>query len=382
MKKIIALAIIAVMMVALCIGVSARASIDRLTINNNTLPTMPDDETNLRNNDEIRIAKGDKLFMLGWAINVDTSSTLKEVVYTIDGTEYACADNYRDRGDVAAYLGVDGSLGTHAGIGHDENAFELVGIDGLNDGSYAFSIVAKYQDGTSEVINKEYTLIVGNGGGAAAQNYVAVPNANLTDGIWLQLDGEYVAAEFTTTGAFNRVYLPITWSSRKDANRECNVILDLYKFEYNVENTLSKAPVKSYTYEIIGDNDPLCALDLGENVAAGTYIFKITVSGDKLTGDFNSEANAYFVLDHATADADLTKVKFINTEKTFAFSVTGDAVDGDFFATNPEDTDVPAQPVTQPETQPQTGDAAVAMIAVIAVLAMGAAVVFARKRSY
>ncbi len=41
------------------------------------------------------------------------------------------------------------------------------------------------------------------------------------------------------------------------------------------------------------------------------------------------------------------------------------------------------QPDTQPETQqPQTGDAAVAMFAVLAILAMGAVVVFAKKRSF
>ena len=40
------------------------------------------------------------------------------------------------------------------------------------------------------------------------------------------------------------------------------------------------------------------------------------------------------------------------------------------------------QPSTEPETQPQTGDAAVAMFAVIAVLAMGAAVVFMKKRAF
>ncbi|MBO4327461.1 MAG: LPXTG cell wall anchor domain-containing protein, partial [Clostridia bacterium] len=36
----------------------------------------------------------------------------------------------------------------------------------------------------------------------------------------------------------------------------------------------------------------------------------------------------------------------------------------------------------QPETVPQTGDMTVAMFAVIAVLAMGAAVVFMKKRAF
>ena len=87
-------------------------------------------------------------------------------------------------------------------------------------------------------------------------------------------------------------------------------------------------------------------------------------------------------MDHAIADADVSKVKFINTEKTIAFSVTGDIVEGDFFAANPEDTEVPSEGGDQPETVPQTGDATVAMFAVIAVLAMGAAVVFMKKRAF
>ena len=49
--------------------------------------------------------------------------------------------------------------------------------------------------------------------------------------------------------------------------------------------------------------------------------------------------------------------------------------------TEPE-TEPATQPATQPETVPQTGDAEVAMFAVIAVLAMGAAVVFVKKRAF
>ena len=43
---------------------------------------------------------------------------------------------------------------------------------------------------------------------------------------------------------------------------------------------------------------------------------------------------------------------------------------------------VEAQPVNPPETQPKTGDALVAMFAIIAVLAMSAAVVFARRKAH
>ena len=162
MKKILAIAIVAVMVIALCVSASAQVSLDRLVINATTL--TPDDETNLRNASEVKIEKGDKLYILGWALNRDTGSNLKEVVYTIDGKEVKCADNYRDRPGLAAAIGEGNSaLDTHAGIGKDDDAFELVGIDKLGDGTYAMSLVAKYEDGTQEDLKSEFTLIVGTG---------------------------------------------------------------------------------------------------------------------------------------------------------------------------------------------------------------------------
>ena len=75
----------------------------------------------------------------------------------------------------------------------------------------------------------------------------------------------------------------------------------------------------------------------------------------------------------------------MNTDVKFNFGVFGNSRVSlnDFFAANPEEGTEPAtQPGTEPTTIPQTGDFSVAMFAVIAVLAMGAAVVFMKKRSY
>ena len=161
MKKILAIAIVAVLAVALCVSASAKTSLDRLVINADTL--TPDDETNLRNAEEVKIEKGDKLYILGWAYNADSNSNLKEVVYMIDGKEVKCADNYRDRTDVANAMGVAAELGTHAGIGKDDGAFELVGVDKLGDGTYTMSIVAVYNDGSKEDLKGDFTLVVGTG---------------------------------------------------------------------------------------------------------------------------------------------------------------------------------------------------------------------------
>ena len=162
MKKILAIAIVAVFALALCLSASAQVSLDRLVINATTL--TPDDETNLRNADEVKINKGDKLYILGWALNAETNSNLKEVVYTLDGKEVKCADNYRDRPGLTGAIGVANSeLDTHAGIGKDDATFELTGIDKLGDGTYKVVIVCKYEDGTTENLKEEFTLVVGTG---------------------------------------------------------------------------------------------------------------------------------------------------------------------------------------------------------------------------
>ena len=198
MKKVLSIIIAAILTMALCISAVAVKSLDRLVVNVNTL--TPDDETNLRNASEIRIEKGDKLYILGWALNRDTSSTLKEVVYTLDGVEYKCADNYRDRTEVAAAIGVDASLGTHAGIGRDDGAFELTGIDRLSDGAYKMAIIAKYEDGTEEDLKSEFTLIVGDGeiGGGEdpgiPENYIEIElTAETSNGVDVEeVDGKLI----------------------------------------------------------------------------------------------------------------------------------------------------------------------------------------------
>ncbi len=164
MKKILAIVIVAVLALALCIGASAQTSLDRVSVNHNVLAEMG---TDITEEGTLTIAKGDKVYILGWALNRETASNLKEVVYTIDGKEYKCADNYRDRPGLANAIGESNTdLDTHAGIGQDDNAFELTGIDKLGDGTYDVEILAKYEDGSSEIMGNgkgAFTLVVGTG---------------------------------------------------------------------------------------------------------------------------------------------------------------------------------------------------------------------------
>lgn len=122
--------------------------------------------------------------------------------------------------------------------------------------------------------------------------------------------------------------------------------------------------------------------------------------GDPVFGDFAVEADDAVIAaggeSRFTVTVDVTGLKDGETHK---IQVVAELENGDIVILNRNEsgkdrdvylnykapkTEAPStQPDTQPETkQPQTGDAAVAMFAVLAVLAMGAVVVFAKKRSF
>ncbi|MBP5207470.1 MAG: hypothetical protein J6330_03330 [Clostridia bacterium] len=155
MKKIISLLLCVLFTAALCVSAAADTSYDRLLLN--------DKKVNGNNimASYVTINEGDHLYLLGWAVNKQAKSKLKEAFYTVDGKEYKCTDNYRDRTDVAEALGLDPELGVHAGIGKDDDACELIGIDKLKPGEYDVVIKARYEDGSVEdLVGASFTLNV------------------------------------------------------------------------------------------------------------------------------------------------------------------------------------------------------------------------------
>ena len=212
-------------------------------------------------------------------------------------------------------------------------------------------------------------------------------------GVWLQGDNHAATLEFTTAGAFKGFGVPIYWASNANVPNGpfAKYKIELFKFAYNPEYTLSQAPVKSYELNGQGDDNPKFAFDFDEALEAGTYIARFTITNfdEILTGKMNGQGDdvdmtPYLVLPKMDANPDPAKFAF-STADAFNFYVVGEDGIETFYLANPDNTDAPSQPATgenPPETQPQTGDAAVAMIAVLAVLTMGAAVVFAKKRSF
>lgn len=131
-------------------------AIDRIWVNHNNLATEAG-VTNYLGEQSITINAGDKIYILGRA---SMTGGLLKVVYTVNGEVVECADNYRARPDLAAAgVAVEGDDLSHAGIGHDDNAFELIGIDALAAGTYAIEIIAISNLG-DEVVMTSFSLTV------------------------------------------------------------------------------------------------------------------------------------------------------------------------------------------------------------------------------
>ncbi|MBO5076715.1 MAG: LPXTG cell wall anchor domain-containing protein [Clostridia bacterium] len=241
-------------------------------------------------------------------------------------------------------------------------------VDGDIYEAIEFSINGNYGSGVAPVETYGAKAILDNGGGAI--------------GTWINAGNPSAAVKFTTAGAFNAINLGIYWASNPTVGNgpKAEWKCELFKFAYNMENTVAQTPLKVKEVVSDGDNNPAFAFDLGEDMPAGTYVVKFTLTNPEYTESLQaaneeapSDKKPYLVLPKIDNPA---AANFEYQNDAFNIVLNAEIVDGDFFVANPENTDVPT------ETIPKTGDAAVAMIAVIAVLAMGAAVVFAKKRSF
>jgi hypothetical protein len=363
MKKIIALTVVAILTIALCISASAQHSFDRLYVNENTLTagdglpkTSVDEDTGLVHFD-VEIQPGDKMYMLGWVVDLEGESTVSEVYYTIDGAVKACDANYRDRGDVAQYLGVDAALGANAGIGHDDNAFEFTGIDQLTDGTYVMTVVAKFVSGSEEQL-AEINLKVGTGvkpeqpatEGTIRDFAKDKGDAMSYDAIYV--NGEKVAEQNDPVIAYKKLI---------DGSDGHITSVGMYGWYGN-----SSAKIVSFGYMIDG-NEPVFGdfkFEPTEDavIQAGgesRYLITIDVTGLKDGKDHKIQAVAKM------DNGDIVKLNRFEGEKDRDAYVN-------YRAQLVEDQNPPT---------PVTGDATVALTSIVAVISLAAVVVF-RKRVF
>ncbi len=261
-------------------------------------------------------------------------------------------------------------------------------------------------------------------------------------GFWLSNDSETPAdhsgrtidAVINASGAISELGVPNYWASNPAVEGMANAVahVNVYKFDVNYAKTKQGTPVASAEIELAGDSNVGTTTEV-----AGTNC-KVTANGNAgimLKFDTALPAGQYVVEFSQVAQAELlhylvlpmmqkgypndTVAYYRNGEKDenltlrLAVNLEGELLtlipDGEEPATQPGTepatqpgtepatqpgtepatqpgtepaTQPGTEPATQPETVPQTGDFSVTMFAVIAVLAMGAAVVFMKKKAF
>ncbi len=362
MKKFIALTVVAILTIALCISASAKHSFDRLYLNENTLSagdgiaaTQVDDETGIVYYD-VQMQPGDMLYMLGWVVDAVGTENMTEVYYKIDGAAKTCADNYRDRGDVAKAFKLDVARGTHAGVGQDDNAFAFTGLDQLGDGTYLMEVFAKFTDGSEEQL-AEINLVVGTG---------VKPEQPSTEG---------GLRDFAADKGDHMSYDQILVNGAEVANGNDAVIAKKALIDgsdgsittvamhgwYGNDN----AKIVSYGYTIDG-GEPVYgdfAADCEPEVikAGGESRFTITIDVTGLKDGRDHKIQAVAKMDNG----EIVKLNRFEGEKDRDAYVN-------YRAQLVEDQNPPT---------PVTGDATVALISIVAVISLAAVVVF-RKRVF
>lgn len=352
MKKILAVAVVLIMTIALCVSASATLNIDRIHVNNNEL----DKTVNVMTNDPIEINKGDKLYILGWAYG---TAALKKIVYTIDdGSDVECPDNYRDREDLVTHFGdavPDG--GKHAGFGANDMSEDkpgmlaLPGIEDLAVGEYKLTIKAIYEDDSSE--SKDFNLKIVDGGASSAD---PAPAASADPDTWLCKAGGSVA-----TGWWMNPFTGQDW----DISFTFETPNAFDGFASTLFAPAAGATVKINVLDASGN-----VLDTVEHTQKGdglaTIKFNKAFAPGKYTIQFvNTDSGEYFVVGSSEAG-------------DIAVEVTGNGVTNENTLAAPIILLTGAVNPGGQTTNPTTADASVIAIAAVACVAL-AGVVIAKK---
>ncbi len=338
-----------------------------------------------------------KVEVYAWNTDYDTTvagSVLAsaEVVGDVDNADAVFALNNRvPAGEVLAVFSA-----TNSGS---------VGLYGANSSKY---ITETFVSGESVGFYPRISVKYASKGDAQGPEEPVVTYSNMligegaAIGTWVKGTENTASVAFTTAGGLKGIALGIYWASRAQGDNptgpEATWTAELFEYKDDAETTFAQAPLKSTTVTSVADNKPAFRLEYDEALPAGTYVVRFTVTNADYVDE--SGKSPYLVLplpDTRAPEAD----KFAFSGDAFNLTVIGETMDNYFVAnpanvslkpaeqpsTEPQPTTEPQtepQPTTEPQTvpQPQTGDASVTIIAVIAVLALGAAVVFMKKRAY
>ncbi|MBO5076023.1 MAG: LPXTG cell wall anchor domain-containing protein [Clostridia bacterium] len=204
--------------------------------------------------------------------------------------------------------------------------------------------------------------------------------------------GREIGVVVNPSAPVSEIGVPNYWASNPatDGQTAATVRVKLYKYNSDYATSIAGTPVASGEIELAGD------AGVGERSEIAGTNCKIAANGNggiKLIFDDPLAAGQYLmVFEQITDAAALHYLVLPMTQEAWpnnraAYFRNGELEDNltlrvqVTFADLGELRDVDLN-AGQTPVQPQTGDAAVAMFAVLAVLAMGAAVVFAKKRSF
>ena len=289
-----------------------------------------------------------------------------------------------------------------------------VDVSGLKDGAtHVIKVVAKLENGDIVIFDRlnreaivnykapevstETEIISATGGGVA--------------GIWLRpSSSESFKVMFKTNQAFTKFNIHCYWASNPPqfGDLKANIEVSLYKFDTNLAKTLAGTPVATAKYlENLGDNNvstPFSVAGTGAtltNYDAANQGFSLVLDQAAEAGQYvvvitnDAGEGSYVVLPSTSNAAEITYgaeyIKYFYMSDTepsaeavrFTLTLVDEGAFVELDPEQPDETEPTTEPTTEPGTEPpQTGDALIAMFAVIAVLAMGAAVVFAKKRSF
>ena len=375
MKKLLSI-ILAVAMVVSLFAVSAFAEEAAEEVHFNIDSFMVDgtgtNYNTIKKDDQINMVQGQTLTVLGWAYKIGTN--LKRVYWqgydAIAGGKMEtspindCSNVYRSRNDVADYFYGEAAADyyqymANSGFGLDTSYMELLGVSELPVGEFNLRVVAEFEDGTTQVMIKRFKLVVEEGTPAAQPTVKVTVGKETTDvkpdavaQIALSMDGDKLVCKSADDASDPWISIPLD-------NVDTNVYTSV-----TVKYTLDTA--------IFGNNVYLrdTSVNTGYSGAGGTW------APPEMTG--KTEMTYVFADSFGTmAGTTLTGIRFPGAAAGGTLvieSITFNAAE-----TAPETTTT--EPATQ-ETQPQTGDASVALLAVAALLAMSAAVVFMKKRAF
>ena len=372
MKKILSVLLTVAMVLSLCsIGAFAaeeenavKVALDAFSVNG-----TGEAHTDRESGDFMTMVAGETIKALGWVFKEGTN--LKRVYWQYfdvnADTKFAkepiqdCSNNYRSRNDVADHLyGASAAdyyqYATKAGFGLDDSYIELLGVDKLPAGEYYLRFVAEFEDDTTEVLKKKFTLKVVEG----------TPQEQPKAAIYSGTQKDDVASDASTQVTLSMEGGNFVASSNAGATDPW------ISFPVNIDtNTFASVTVK-YSVEggMHANNVYLHTASTGYSADAGTWAPHGMDGANEKTFVFATDFPAY-------AGQVITGIRFPGANaggKLVIESITFNLAEG---ATQP----VTEQPATN-EPQPQTGDCTLAMFAVIAALGMSAAVVFMKKKSF